>query len=119
MTKESIIERLIDQGHIAISCAGRILTKSSEWLTDISDLHRDGNINTRESMRLLTEPSLPVEPNLVVKPSGEYYGKSHPATMGTIETPNATTQGSISSEPWASMGETCRNGKLWKDCTCC
>ena len=47
MTKESIIERLLTQGHIVMSCAGRILTKSSEWLTDIEDLHRDGNINRR------------------------------------------------------------------------
>ena len=92
MTKESIIERLLDQGHIGIECAGRILTKSSEWLTDISGLHRDGNINTKESLRLLTEPSI------------------QPA-CGTVSAYGIST--------CESMGETCRNGKLWKDCTCC
>ena len=102
-----------------MACADRILNKKDGYIQDIEDLHRDGNINTRESIRLLTEPSLLVEPNLVVKPSGEYYGKSYLwPHHHAIETPNATTQ-TISSEPWASMGDTCRNGKLWKDCTCC
>ena len=87
MTKERIIERLLTQGHINMECAGRILTKSDGWQTDIRLLHTDGNINIKESIRLLTEPSI------------------QPAC--------GTARG------MEIMGETCRNGKLWKDCTCC
>ena len=94
MTKESIIERLLTQGHIGIECAGRILTKSSEWLTDISGLHRDGNINTKESLRLLTEPG---------------FSQSNESLIARHKTKLS----------YESMGKTCRNGKLWKDCTCC
>ena len=99
MTKESIIERLLDQGHIVIACADRILNKKAGYIQDIERIfHRDSNINTKESIRILTEPSLLVEPSLLqhrsllVEPTGEDD---------------------------ESMGETCRNGKLWKDCTCC
>lgn len=87
MTKERIIERLLTQGHINMECASRILTKSDGWQTDIRLLHTDGNINIKESIRLLTEPSM------------------QPAC--------GTAMG------MEIMGETCRNGKLWKDCTCC
>ena len=87
MTKERIVERLLTQGHINMECASRILTKSDGWQTDIRLLHTDGNINIKESIRLLTEPSM------------------QPA-CGTAMCMEA-------------MGETCRNGKLWKDCTCC
>ena len=87
MTKESIIERLLDQGHIVIACADRILNKKAGYIQDLERLyHAQGNINAKESLRLLTEPSLLVEPT---------------------------------GEDDESMGETCRNGKLWKDCTCC
>ena len=58
MTKERIIERLLTQGHINMECASRILTKSDGWQTDIRLLHTDGNINIKESIRLLTEPSM-------------------------------------------------------------
>ena len=120
MTKESIIERLIDQGHIVMSCAGRILNKKDEYIQDIEDLHRDGNINTRESMRLLTEPGSFYFNPAVKKDLTERIQKesTHFKQWDSIETPNETTQ-TISSEPWASMGETCRNGKLWRNCTCC
>ena len=92
MTKESIIERLLDQGHIVMTCADRILNKKAGYIQDLESLHRDGNINTKESLRLLTEPSI------------------QPA-CGTVSAYGIST--------CESMGETCRNGKLWKDCTCC
>lgn len=53
--KDKIIERLIDQGHIVIQCADRILNHKGEYLQDIEDLHRDGNISTSESITLLKE----------------------------------------------------------------
>ena len=51
--KDKIVERLIDQGHIVIQCADRILNHKGEYLQDIEDLHRDGNISTSESITLL------------------------------------------------------------------
>ena len=53
--KDKIIERLIDQGHIVIKCADRIINKKDGYLQDIEDLHRDGNISTSESIILLKE----------------------------------------------------------------
>lgn len=54
-TKNSIVERLLDQGHINIKCADRILNKKGEYLQDIEDLHRDGPISTGEAITLMSE----------------------------------------------------------------
>ena len=94
MTKESIIERLLDQGHIVMTCADRILNKKAGYIQDLESLHCDGNINTKESIRLLTEPRFPQ--------SNESLIARHKTKLS-----------------YESMGKTCRNGKLWKDCTCC
>ena len=94
MTKERIVERLLTQGHITMECASRILTRSAEWQTDIRLLHTDGNINIKESIRLLTEPG---------------FSQSNESLIARHKTKLS----------YESMGETCRNGKLWKDCTCC
>jgi hypothetical protein len=94
MTKESIIERLLDQGHIVMTCADRILNKKAGYIQDLESLHRDGNINTKESLRLLTEPR---------------FSQSNESLIARHKTKLS----------YESMGETCRNGKLWKDCTCC
>ena len=94
MTKESIIERLLDQGHIVMTCADRILNKKAGYIQDLESLHRDGNINTKESLRLLTEPRF--------SQSNESLTARHKTKLS-----------------YESMGKTCRNGKLWKDCTCC
>jgi hypothetical protein len=83
MTKESIIQRLIDQGHIVMTCADRILNKKAGYIQDLEDLHRDGPISTSEAVTLLSDA---------------YYEDAR--------FPD-------------ELGETCRNGKLWKDCTCC
>lgn len=64
MTKESIIERLLDQGHIVIVCADRILNKKGQYLQDVEDLHRDGPISTSEAVVLLSEDTAPVFPNI-------------------------------------------------------
>lgn len=54
-SRNSIVERLLDQGHIVIVCADRILNKKGEYLQDIEDLHRDGPISTSEAVLLLSE----------------------------------------------------------------
>lgn len=61
--KDQIIERLIDQGHIVIQCADRIINKREGYVQDIEDLHMDGNINTKESIILLKEDSSFNTPN--------------------------------------------------------
>lgn len=57
--KDKIIERLLDQGHIVIQCADRIINKKVGYVQDIEDLHRDGNISTSESIILLKELDAP------------------------------------------------------------
>ena len=70
MTRELITERLLEQGHIVIQCADRILNHKGEYLQDIEDLHRDGNISTSESIILLKKNSSVEIP--FVAP-GQYY----------------------------------------------
>tara|TARA_R110000796_G_scaffold42799_3_gene105434 strand:+ start:1050 stop:1358 length:309 start_codon:yes stop_codon:yes gene_type:complete len=55
MTKQNIIIRLIDQGHIVIACADRLLNAKDSYVEDIRDLHRDGPINTTEAVVLLAK----------------------------------------------------------------
>tara|TARA_B110000879_G_scaffold97813_1_gene133210 strand:- start:2137 stop:2427 length:291 start_codon:yes stop_codon:yes gene_type:complete len=55
ISRNSIVERLLEQGHIVIVCADRILNKKGEYLQDIEDLHRDGPISTSEAVLLLSE----------------------------------------------------------------
>jgi len=55
MTKNTIVERLIDQGHIVMSTADRILNKKDGYVRDIQDLHTDGPISTAESIILLSD----------------------------------------------------------------
>lgn len=57
--KDKIIERLLDEGHIVIQCADRIINKKAGYVQDIEDLHRDGNISTSESIILLKESDAP------------------------------------------------------------
>jgi len=55
ITRNSIVERLLDQGHITIACADRILNKKGQYLQDIEDLHRDGPISTSEAVVLMRD----------------------------------------------------------------
>ena len=82
MTKERITEDIND----IINSENSGLS-AEQRLKEIQDI-----INTKESIRLLTEPS--------IQPA---CGTASAYGISTCE----------------SMGETCRNGKLWKDCTCC
>ena len=75
MTTTTIIARLIEQGHIGMASASRIVNQRDEYLQDIKGLNQRGLITATESVVLLSQ---------------QY-----------------------------DMGETCRNGKLWADCTCC
>jgi hypothetical protein len=68
MTKDSIVERLINQGHIVISTADRILNKKIGYLQDIQDLHRDGPISTAESIILLKDVDTPYFPPYFTQP---------------------------------------------------
>ena len=58
MTKETIVARLIDQGHIIIKTADSLLNKKDGYAQDIQDLHRDGQISTAESITLLKDDAL-------------------------------------------------------------
>ena len=56
MTKETIIERLLDQGHITIPSADVILNKKPDYVEIIESLHTDGPVNTEEAVILLSDP---------------------------------------------------------------
>tara|TARA_R110000868_G_scaffold177747_1_gene416796 strand:+ start:592 stop:915 length:324 start_codon:yes stop_codon:yes gene_type:complete len=62
MTKETIVTRLIDQGHIIIKTADSLLNKKDGYAQDIQDLHRDGQISTAESITLLKDADLYIPP---------------------------------------------------------
>lgn len=55
MTKETIIERLLDQGHITIPIADDILNKRPNYAQEIESLHTDGPVNTKEAVILLSD----------------------------------------------------------------
>ena len=69
MKKEEIVKRLIDQGHIVISCADRILNRKPNYLIDVEDLRRDGNINTEEAIVLINENPTPTTQDLQYPPN--------------------------------------------------
>ena len=56
MTKETIVERLLDQGHITIPSADVILNKKPSYVEIIESLHTDGPVNTEEAVILLSDP---------------------------------------------------------------
>jgi hypothetical protein len=53
MTRNSIVERLLDQGHITITWADIILNLKDRCIGRITELHTDGNINTNEAVLLI------------------------------------------------------------------
>ena len=77
MTKETIVTRLIDQGHIIIKTADSLLNKKDGYAQDIQDLHRDGQISTAESITLLKDSDLYIPrdfrlPDIVTQPHISY-----------------------------------------------
>jgi len=84
INRDSIIERLLEQGHIVIACADRILNKRGEYLQDIEDLRRDGNISTSEALTLIKDTNLfenPYRPEPILAPPYPYQW--FPDTTGT------------------------------------
>ena len=63
MTKETIVQRLLDQGHIVITRADVILNRKGQYVYEIDSLHTDGVINTEEAIILLTENPTTLNPN--------------------------------------------------------
>lgn len=64
MTRNSIVERLLDQGHITITWADIILNLKDRCIGRITELHTDGNINTNEAVLLINENT--VAPRITV-----------------------------------------------------
>lgn len=84
MTKAEIVERLIDQGHIVMSTADRILNKRDGYVRDIQDLHTDGPISTAESIILLRDSVLApvhIQPDIINLPHISY--PYNPGPSGT------------------------------------
>lgn len=92
MTKETIVTRLIDQGHIVMTTADRILNKRDGYVQDIQDLHRDGQISTAESITLLKDVDLYIprdfrQPDIVTLPHISYPYNPGPFIPGTTGNP--------------------------------
>lgn len=83
MKKSEIIERLLEQGHIVVSCADRILNQRDGYLTDIKDLHRDGPISTKETVVLLGNGS-----NLLEMQPGAPDSKNTTYTLNVEDSPS-------------------------------
>lgn len=87
MTKETIVARLIDQGHIIIKTADSLLNKKDGYAQDIQDLHRDGQISTAESITLLKDDVLApfyAQPDIINLPHISYPYNPGPS----IQDPN-------------------------------
>jgi hypothetical protein len=87
MTRDSIVERLLDQGHITIRWADIILNKKERCIERITELHTDGNINTNEAVLLINEnvivPNV-IMPDFIQAPAMPYI----PMHDGTGNPPN-------------------------------
>lgn len=97
MTKDDIVSRLIDQGHIIIKTADRLINKKDNYEQDIQDLHRDGQISTAESIILLKDADLYIppyftQPDIVTLPHISYPYNPGPSTPGTGNPPNVYCQ---------------------------
>ena len=97
MTKEIIITRLIDEGHIIIKTADSLLNKKDGYAQDIQDLHRDGQISTAESITLLKDDVLApfyTQPDIINLPhiSYPYNPGTYPYDPGTGNPPNVYCQ---------------------------
>ena len=55
MNKETIIKRLIDQGHLRVWNAASILNLVDDYVNLVDGLHTIGNINTEEAICLLNK----------------------------------------------------------------
>ena len=55
MNKETIIKRLIDEGHCRVWNAASILNLVDDYVNLVDALHVDGNINTEEAICLLNK----------------------------------------------------------------
>jgi hypothetical protein len=89
MTKETIVARLIDEGHIIIKTADRLLNKKDGYAQDIQDLHMDGQISTAESITLLKDADLYIpqdfrQPDIINLPHISYPYNPGPS----IQDPN-------------------------------
>jgi hypothetical protein len=84
INRDSIIERLLEQSHIVIACADRILNKRGEYLQDIEDLLRDGQISTSEALTLIKDNNLFENPYRTEPiPAPSYPYPWFPDTTGT------------------------------------
>ena len=97
MTKDTIVSRLIDQGHIIIKTADRIINKKDEYVRDIADLHRDGQISTAESITLLKDADLYIpqdfrQPDIINLPHISYPYNPDSFIPGTGNPPNVYCQ---------------------------
>ena len=72
MDRNSIVARLLNQGHITMKWADIILNNKERIVEVISDLHTDGNINTKEAISLLKENDLVIPAPSITYPTFPY-----------------------------------------------
>lgn len=58
MTRNSIAQRLYEQGHIVLRMVDIILNKRTGYVQHLEDLLRDGQINTQETILLIGDDSV-------------------------------------------------------------
>jgi hypothetical protein len=68
MNKETIIKRLIDEGHCRVWNAASILNLVDDYVNLVDALHVDGNINTEEAICLLNKNPTRFDESLTLSP---------------------------------------------------
>lgn len=57
MTRNSIAQRLYDQGHVVLHMIDTILNKRTGYIQNLENLLRDGQISTQEAILLIGDDS--------------------------------------------------------------
>lgn len=79
MTRNSIVERLLTQGHIVLHMADTILNKRTGYIQNLEDLLRDCQINTHEVILLIGDDSIEFN-NTYAQPIITYQPYCNPGT---------------------------------------
>jgi len=57
MNRDSVIKRLLEQGHVTVHVAGDIINRTDFYMERINSLYIDGNIDASEVILLINEGS--------------------------------------------------------------
>jgi|TARA_B110000908_G_C10249041_1_gene450692 hypothetical protein len=87
MTKVSIIERLLNQGHIVLEAAEMLLNRTGDYMKILKHLTEDGPISNKEALIILSEdpaPSIQKHPDYTQGPNPYFTDPNWTGKPGEI-----------------------------------